>query len=293
MKYGKSSFKARKILFANGPVEVAIADCTAGAFLGYKCVVKANKKGKRLQVNEECFVLTFIWRRNRNISIQFPMSYGSIGDYYVLVSEYAGVDLCEIWQKKGAFSIIVILRMLYEAIEILTQLMELGVRHGDIKAQNLTIDENKRLKIIDFGNAEINPKAHTFSGSPPYMARDTHDERKIDRPWHDVEGMFFTAAALMVPSGDKLQWFHEKIHVNILRQKQAFVANLSKNILPANMAVRTEHVAVFRDLFAAYDKSQTSPDRKAYQNMRAIIAKAWVEFKLVPNIEEATLGDLL
>jgi serine/threonine protein kinase len=281
-----------EILFVQGPVEVAIAECTEGMFIRKKCVVKANKKGPSLQVNDEYCVLTHIWRRNGDISIQFPMSYGRTGDYYVLASEYAGVDLCKIWEKKGAFSINAILLMLYEAIKILAQLMELGVRHGDIKAQNLTCDENKCLKIIDFGNAEIKPKAHTPSGSPPYMARATH-KGNTDHPSDDVEGILWTAAALMVPSGAKLPWFDQDKHTKLLSEKEAFVTNLSKNILPANMAGLKEHVAVFRDLFAAYDKLQTSPDREAYQNMREIIANAWEKFKLVPKIEEAKLGDLL
>merc|ERR1711966_650820 len=104
IEYGYSTFVMTEILFVQGPVEVAIAECTEGMFIRKKCVVKANKKGPSLQVNDEYCVLTHIWRRNGDISIQFPMSYGRTGDYYVLASEYAGVDLCKIWEKKGAFS---------------------------------------------------------------------------------------------------------------------------------------------------------------------------------------------
>lgn len=290
IKYGYTSYRMKDVLFENGAVQVATAVCTKGAFLDRECVVKVNKKGQ-MQVNIEQYVLTFIWKQNSSISIQYPMSYDSIGIYYVFTSEYAGVDLCETWKKKGAFPIKMVLEMLYEGFEILAQLMQLGVRHGDIKAQNMTFGK-KGLTIIDFGTAEINPKEHSFDGSPPYMAMGTHG-RKVNHECHDVQALLWTALAVMLPSDEKLPWFDETDHKKILQQKKAFVANLSNDIVPENMSMCTKHVSVFRDLFAAYDKLETSPDRKHYENMRGIIAKAWGGLKLTPKIENATFRDVL
>lgn len=48
-----------------------------------------------------------------------------------------------------------------------------SVCHRDIKLENILIDDNLKLKIIDFGFAICSPfdrKINSFCGTPSYMA---------------------------------------------------------------------------------------------------------------------------
>ena len=67
----------------------------------------------------------------------------------------------------------------HECKEIFSQIMQ-GVKychannifHRDIMLENLIIDDNKRVKIIDFGFATNSPKTkllNFFCGTPSYM----------------------------------------------------------------------------------------------------------------------------
>lgn len=50
---------------------------------------------------------------------------------------------------------------------------ELGVAHRDLKPENLLLDENKNMKIVDFGLSNTflsNEKLSTACGSPCYAA---------------------------------------------------------------------------------------------------------------------------
>jgi MAP/microtubule affinity-regulating kinase len=83
-----------------------------------------------------------------------------------------------------------------EAKIIFKQVLE-GVRylhnknifHRDIKLENLIIDENKIVKIIDFGFATVNPKSkllNFFCGTPSYMPPEIVQKKDYLGPPTDV-----------------------------------------------------------------------------------------------------------
>ena len=64
-------------------------------------------------------------------------------------------------------------RLFQQLISGIEYLGELGIAHRDIKPENLLLDEQKNLKIVDFGLSNTykpNEKLVTACGSPCYAA---------------------------------------------------------------------------------------------------------------------------
>jgi len=64
-------------------------------------------------------------------------------------------------------------RLFQQLIGGIEYLGELGIAHRDIKPENLLLDEEKNLKIVDFGLSntfKANEKLVTACGSPCYAA---------------------------------------------------------------------------------------------------------------------------
>jgi len=59
----------------------------------------------------------------------------------------------------------------YQIVNALAHLHEKKIVHRDIKLENILIDENKKVKVLDFGFGCItnNKKLDFFCGTPSYM----------------------------------------------------------------------------------------------------------------------------
>ncbi len=65
------------------------------------------------------------------------------------------------------------LKWFREALQTLDYLHRQGILHGDIKAQNVLIDSNGKLRLLDFGMASLRGKSSqekNIQGSLPYLA---------------------------------------------------------------------------------------------------------------------------
>lgn len=85
--------------------------------------------------------------------------------------EYYGMSLLQLIKKRKKISEKRSALLFWQLIEGLEYLHQNGISHRDIKPDNLLLDQNKNLKIIDFGLGNLyNPKKrlNTPCGSPCY-----------------------------------------------------------------------------------------------------------------------------
>jgi serine/threonine protein kinase len=92
-------------------------------------------------------------------------------DSYVMITECHGRSLYETVTKGTTFDeeqLKVIAAQLFEAV---SELHAAQIFHGDIKLENIVMDDHGALKLIDFGLAEIIPeKSRQVCGSTNYQA---------------------------------------------------------------------------------------------------------------------------
>lgn len=60
-----------------------------------------------------------------------------------------------------------LLRCMHQVAKGMEYLHRKGVFHGDLKAANVLVDDNKRCLVSDFGQSEMRSEAYRLSGTPP------------------------------------------------------------------------------------------------------------------------------
>jgi serine/threonine protein kinase len=96
------------------------------------------------------------------------------------------------------------------------------VAHGDIKPQNILIDQNGRAKLADFGLSEVvepGEQSSRFLGSPFFKPPEVMDRIRFDPFAADIWSlgvtMFWIARARSpFPTGDARQ-FQEAVHLGL------------------------------------------------------------------------------
>lgn len=110
-----------------------------------------------------------------NINIVKIFDVGEEGDIHYIVNEYVqGMTLKEYISTCSPLPIEEVIEISRQIIEGLDHAHTRGVVHKDIKSQNILLDENKNVKITDFGIADIMDddmtKTQSVMGTPQYVA---------------------------------------------------------------------------------------------------------------------------
>ncbi len=111
-------------------------------------------------------------------------SFGEVCGQPYIAMELVQPDSLDRMMKNGPVSQSTALRIGEEVAEGLKQASEMGIVHGDVKPENILVDENRNAKLADFGIAAL-AGAHAGAnnevwGTPYYIAPETLRRQKID-----------------------------------------------------------------------------------------------------------------
>lgn len=140
------------------------------------------------------------------------------------------------------------------AIDLCYQLFQLhllGYAHLDVKHNNNTIDNNGRVRLIDFGSAEKNPYGllHRSMGAPIFRPPNTHRLRKVDYDYFAVLRQLFPSDSCLIPG----QIYHFE-----QRERDAAILSESMRQDPDLVSIASTSIQQF-------------PTRESYLNHRGSI----------------------
>ena len=106
-------------------------------------------------------------------------------DFCYLVMEYIrGENLGQYMRRGGRFSVEEVIRMGISTADVLQYLHGRvpAVIHGDVKPENLMLDENGHLYLVDFGSAAIRygKNARSVTGTKGYAAPEQYDGKSSE-----------------------------------------------------------------------------------------------------------------
>jgi serine/threonine-protein kinase 24/25/MST4 len=115
--------------------------------------------------------------------------------------EYCAGGSCSDLLKSGVFSEMHICILMNEILHGLDQLHSQKMLNRDIKAANILICDDGRVKLADFGvNGQLSAKfsnAKSFAGTPIWMAPETIERGKYDEK-ADIWSLGITALELAI-----------------------------------------------------------------------------------------------
>eukprot|EP00111_Clytia_hemisphaerica_P001839 TCONS_00005156-protein len=110
--------------------------------------------------------------------------------YIYLAMEYASSgEIFELLKKEGRRNETQARHMFRQIISAMEYLHQKRIVHRDLKAENLLLDENNRVKLADFGFSnifDVGSKLKTFCGSPPYAAPELFEGKEYYGPAADI-----------------------------------------------------------------------------------------------------------
>ena len=137
----------------------------------YALKFEDNKNEKQILENEASLMIYL-----KGPNIPYIKTYGTSGQYNILVMQILGKDLQELLREKGFFSIKTVCLLAYQMISILERIHTYNVIHRDIKPENFLMgldEKNKYLYLIDFGLA----KTFEYNSTTHYM--NNKEEKKL------------------------------------------------------------------------------------------------------------------
>ncbi|KAJ1968179.1 hypothetical protein IWQ62_001398 [Dispira parvispora] len=208
----------------------------------------ASKSDKHdVRVQRETNILTVINHPN----IIRIMKRADTKNNTVLVMEYAqGGELLSYIRQHGRLREEEARRFFREVISAIDYCHQHGILHRDLKLENIMLDQKKRVKIIDFGFANIffrDRLLDTFCGSPFYAAPEMVNGVRYRGPEVDIWSMgvilFFMLIGRTPFEGENLREIYQKIsqgmytippHMNISNA----AADLIRHMLNTNKETR-------------------------------------------------------
>lgn len=104
-------------------------------------------------------------------------------EYFVALEWCSGGSLSNELRRNGRMPLQRGLVLLMQCIEALAAAWKLGIAHGNLKPNNVMIDEHQEIKIADFGfiaEKRYSPENLSVSGAVNFMAPELADRRPVD-----------------------------------------------------------------------------------------------------------------
>ncbi len=143
----------------------------------YALKFENNKTGKNV-LEKESSILIYL----KGPNIPYVKTYGTSGDYNILVMQLLGEDLQSILTRRKKFTVKTVCLLAYQMIRILEYIHNKNVIHRDIKPENflMGLDEfSKYLYLTDFGLSKSydinsatprNKESRKLTGTPRYAS---------------------------------------------------------------------------------------------------------------------------
>ncbi|MCH8243539.1 MAG: serine/threonine protein kinase, partial [Planctomycetes bacterium] len=111
------------------------------------------------------------------------------GVHYIAQEYVQGLNLREFLQRKGPPDVMVALHIMKQVAVALQAAGEAGIVHRDIKPENIMVTRKGKVKVADFGLAQLSlggealnlTQAGTTMGTPLYMSPEQVNGKKLDQ----------------------------------------------------------------------------------------------------------------
>lgn len=174
--------------------------------------------------------------------------FGKDDENYYMVIELLGASLETLLEKKGTFSLKLIMQLGIQILEILSYIHDKGLIHRDIKPDNFLLglgENSKHIYIIDFGfcrtylqNGTHIPENKTSSliGTPKFASINAHNLDELSRR-DDIESLGYMLIYFFL---GELEWQdirflnYKNNTRNIIMMKQNVIYNTNIPIILRN-----------------------------------------------------------
>ncbi|XP_040484453.1 calcium/calmodulin-dependent protein kinase type 1 isoform X3 [Ursus maritimus] len=164
----------RDVLGTGAFSEVILAeDKRTHKLVAIKCIAKKALEGKEGSMENEIAVLHKI--KHPNI-VALDDIYESGGHLYLIMQLVSGGELFDRIVEKGFYTERDASRLIFQVLDAVKYLHDLGIVHRDLKPENLlyySLDEDSKIMISDFGLSKMEDPGSVLStacGTPGYVA---------------------------------------------------------------------------------------------------------------------------
>lgn len=167
-------YNFRDVLGTGAFSEVILAeDKRTQKLVAIKCIAKKALEGKEGSMENEIAVLHKI--KHPNI-VALDDIYESGGHLYLIMQLVSGGELFDRIVEKGFYTERDASRLIFQVLDAVKYLHDLGIVHRDLKPENLlyySLDEDSKIMISDFGLSKMEDPGSVLStacGTPGYVA---------------------------------------------------------------------------------------------------------------------------